>query len=361
MNESKKDDNLEVDGDFDQEVETEVYFNYEIAAYPSDYTLSVLDNMWNEDDIVIPDYQRNYVWTIKQASLLIESFLLGLPVPQVFFYVNDDNKYEVIDGQQRITSVVYFLSGLFGDENIHGKKQVFRLTGLSEASPFHKKLFSELDEIYQRKLKGSVLRVINIKQLNPKGESTSAYHIFERLNTGGSPLKPQEIRNVVFRGGIIDKLKEINSLKEWRDILGKNNLDKHQKDIELILRLFGLSTRFSKYEKPMKEFLNKTMSENRQGTTASFNKFYSEFPKICKLIISKMGNKPFHIRGPLNLPALDSVFVTIYNNKNICENLNASFSKLLNDSDYDSTTKISTSDLSVIKTRLGKAKEYLVG
>lgn len=79
---SYDDEDLVIDGEYDDD---EVYVNYDIASYPSDLTLNTIQEMWNQKNIVIPDFQRNFVWSIKQASLLIESFLLGLPVPQVFF------------------------------------------------------------------------------------------------------------------------------------------------------------------------------------------------------------------------------------------------------------------------------------
>src|SRR5690606_359383 len=183
-----------------EDEESEVRVNYEIATYPSDFTLSGIAQMWNDGDIDIPDFQREFVWTIKQSSLLIDSFLSGLPVPPVFFYIDDDNKNLVIDGQQRILSVVFYFEGYFGKESTQGKRQVFRLTGLGENSRYHNKKFVDLSESDQRKLKQAVLRAVNIRQLSPSEESTSAFHIFERLNTGGTPLRPQEIRNVVFRG-----------------------------------------------------------------------------------------------------------------------------------------------------------------
>ena len=71
------------------------------------------------------------------------------------------------------------------------------------------------------------------------GETTSIYHIFERLNTGGTPLRPQEIRNCVFRGDLVRVLRELNTDSNWRKIFGRNAFDKHQKDIELILRIFS--------------------------------------------------------------------------------------------------------------------------
>lgn len=98
--------------DIDVEDETddgEVSIVYDIASYPSDFTLSGIAQMWEDGDIEIPDFQREFVWSIKQSSLLMDSFLCGLPVPPVFFYIDEKNKNLVIDGQQRILSVVYFL------------------------------------------------------------------------------------------------------------------------------------------------------------------------------------------------------------------------------------------------------------
>jgi uncharacterized protein with ParB-like and HNH nuclease domain len=96
--------------------EEEAYIRYEITTYPSDFTLSVLYNKWQNEEIIIPGFQRKFVWDQDRASLLIESFLLGLPVPNVFFYVDQNNKSLVIDGQQRLMTVFYFFDELISFE-----------------------------------------------------------------------------------------------------------------------------------------------------------------------------------------------------------------------------------------------------
>ena len=341
--------------------DTEAFVTYDIASYPSDLTLSVLADMWKAGDIVIPEFQRNFVWSINQSSLLIESFLLGLPVPQVFFYVDKDNKNLVIDGQQRLLSVVYFLEGYFGSESLHGKRQVFRLTGLDERSPFAKKRFVDFDESSQRKLRNAVLRAINIRQLDPKGEHTSIYHIFERLNTGGTPLKPQEIRNCVFRGGFVPMLKDLNNDGSWRQILGKKTLDKHQKDVELLLRVFSLCQSWNHYEKPMKEFLNVAMERNKSGDTVRVKWFVERFPRATKLVVKQLGAKPFHIRGPLNSSALDSVMCTVIENiDRLPADLAARFEELTKDEGFRQTTFYGTSDVSALRERFELASKYLI-
>lgn len=353
----------------EHEIETEdeqddeaVSIVYDIATYPSDFTLSGITQMWKEGDIEIPDFQREFVWTIRQSSLLIDSFLCGLPVPSVFFYIDENSKNLVIDGQQRILSVVFFMEGYFGQESTQGRRQVFRLTGLDEKSPYANKRFIDLEEADQRKLKQSVLRAVNIRQLNPVGESTSAYHIFERLNTGGTPLKPQEIRNCVFRGPLSGMLKEANKDKNWRKIIGKKTIDKHQKDAEILLRVFALVGAVEKYEKPMKEFLNRAMKRHDSGSTKKAERFFKVFSKVTALVATQLGEKPFHLRGPLNVSALDSVMTVLIEELANVETgkLKTKYKQLLADKDFLQFTQINTTDVKTLQARIALVREKLL-
>lgn len=354
-------DDLEIEEE--DEEEDAVSVDYDIASYPSDNTLFAYQQMWKDGDIIIPDYQREFVWTIKQSSLLIDSFLCGLPVPPVFLYINEENKNIVIDGQQRILSAVFFMEGYFGKENAQGKRQVFRLSGLGEKNINNNKTFEDLDESKQRKIKQSVLRSINIRQLSPVGESTSAYHIFERLNTGGTPLRPQEIRNCVFSGDFNQILKNLNNDNNWRKILGRPQLDKHQKDIELILRIFSLIESIDKYEKPLKEFLNKAMKKHESGNTKKTKSFNEVFPIITKIIIENLGEKPFHLRRPLNVSALDAVMVVLFENYSLLKNidLKTNYKKLLESKTFQDSTTTNTTDPKTIKERIKEVKKILIG
>lgn len=354
-------DEIEVEEEAeDEELGTHVAFD--IATYPSDLTLSVIHNMWKDKDITIPSFQRNFVWNIKQSSLLIESFLLGLPVPQVFFYIDGENKNLVIDGQQRIMSVVYFFEGYFGPENMQGRRAVFRLSGLSKGSPYAGKTCDDLSAQDQRKLKGAVLRAVNIKQLAPVNQSTSMFHIFERLNTGGTPLKAQEIRNCVFHGALVDSLHKANEDAHWRTILGKKPLDRHQRDVEMILRIFAMSESGSEYEKPMKEFLNRQMRNHTKGKGASQeDKFVDRFSEVTAEIVVQLDPKPFHVRGPLNLAAMDSVMaVLIRNSVKIPKDLKVRYAKLLADADYRKAIFFNTSDPKEVEERLKLAHKHLM-
>jgi hypothetical protein len=341
--------------------DNDTHVEYDIATYPSDLTLSVIHEMWKAEEIIIPSFQRNFVWNIKQSSNLVESFLVGLPVPQIFFYISEKNKNLVIDGQQRIMSVIFFLEGYFGKENLQGRRQVFRLTGLDEKSPYYNKRFVDLSESDQRKFRGAVLRAVNIRQLAPNDQSTSMYHIFERLNTGGTPLKPQEIRNCVYHGFVINTLQELNQLPSWRKIIGKKMLDKYQKDIEQILRIYAMSERGDKYEKPMKEFLNKQMNLHRTANDAATQAFSKSFEDICKLVVEKLEDKPFHIRGPINLAALDSVMSTLIKYKNkIPKDIALRYDKLIADKAFKDVIFYNTSDGVTVEQRLKFAKKILI-
>jgi uncharacterized protein with ParB-like and HNH nuclease domain len=351
-------DELKIEEEQEEEATS---ITYDIASYPSDFTLWGISEMYKQGDIVIPDYQREFVWSMRQSSLLIDSFLCGLPVPSVFFYIDEKNKNLVIDGQQRILSVFFFFDGYFGKES-QGKRQIFRLTGLDARSPYHNKRFEDLDETDQRKLRQAVLRAVNIRQLSPVGESTSAYHIFERLNTGGTPLKPQEIRNCVFRGELNKKLREANKDKNWRKILGKKYSDKHQRDVELLLRIFSLSEAELDYEKPMKEFLNRSMVRNNSGATKKAESFFETFPIVTQAVVSALGESPFHFRGPLNVSALDSVMSVLVEDYKQIEltNLKENFNKLKADKEFDEHTRINTTDTKTVLARIKKVQEYLL-
>ncbi|WP_209279428.1 DUF262 domain-containing protein [Parasedimentitalea huanghaiensis] len=347
------------------EVEThnedaESFIEYDLQIYPSDYTLRGINDMWKDGEIEIPEFQRNFVWTIKQSSLLIESFLLGLPVPQLFFYIDDEHKNLVIDGQQRITTVIDFLEGYFGPENNKGRRQVFRLAGLDDKSPYNKKRFTDLEEKDQRKLKNTVLRVVNIRQVAPANDTTSMYHIFERLNTGGTPLKPQEIRNCVFSGPIVKELRALNLDENWRTILGRPAPEKHQRDIEMLLRVFAFTFHAREYEKPMKEFLNIAMKKSKAGTTQDWEKFKQVFPVVCEELVKQTGDRPFNVRGPINLAAMDSILPTLINSRpHNGKNLKDKLSKLFSDEEYRENIFFNTSDNAAVEKRIKIAKTYL--
>src|SRR3546814_3382787 len=100
-------------------------------------------------------------------------------------------------------------------------------------------------------------------------------------------------------------------ISDWSSDVCSSDLDKHQKDIELILRTLAISTRADEYEKPMKEFLNVTMKQYKNAESMEAKSFFNNFPKVCDIVFDKLGEKPFNIKAKINASALDSVMGTL--------------------------------------------------
>lgn len=331
---------------------------YEINTFPADFTLEVLHQKWKGGDIDIPKFQRQFVWKQVQASKLIESFLVSLPVPAIFLYVErQSQKYLVIDGQQRLKSIFAFFDGYFGENK--ETKPVFRLKGLNETSKYYNKTFSEMSEADQRKFKNCILRAFIVQQVNPD-DDTSIYHVFERLNTGGSLLTNQEVRNCVYHGKLNDLLHELNKYPAWRSIVGKQAIDSHQKDVELILRFFSLIN-VDEYEKPLKDHMSKWMKKNRNSSAIEIEKMKDIFQKTCDKVITELGQKPFHVKL-LNTAIYDAVMVAFSENidKPLMD-MKDRYKNLLEAEDFRAHTRSRTTDNNTIRSRFSAAKKYLFG
>ncbi|MBW3166320.1 DUF262 domain-containing protein [Ferrimonas balearica] len=337
--------------------------SYEVITYPADFTLEGLVSKYKRGTMIVPGFQRNYVWNIKQASRLIESFLLGLPVPAIFLFTDDEkNEQLVIDGQQRLMTIVYFLEGYFGQPDTNSRRKVFRLTGLNENSPYANKTYQDLEETDQaafNKLNDSVLRAFVIKQITPNG-NTSVYHIFERLNTGGTQLVGQEIRNCVYHGAFNNLICRLNSYENWRSIFGSKFAHKRQKDVELILRFFAFLENGDNYSRPIKDFMSNYMRENQNITEEKGAELEAIFKETCDVVIQNLGERPFHLWSGLNVAVFDSVFTTIAKN-NVKIDIIKGFVALKDDDNFIKGVRGATADESIVELRMRLASEYLVG
>lgn len=335
---------------------------YEVITYPADFTLEGLVSKYRKGSMTVPGFQRNYVWNIKQASRLIESFLLGLPVPAIFLFTDEvHNEQLVIDGQQRLMSVVYFFDGFFGEPDRNERRKVFKLTGLNEKSPYNNKTFSDLeasDRNAFNKLNDSVLRAFVVKQITPNG-NTSVYHIFERLNTGGTQLVGQEIRNCVYHGKFNNLLCELNKYANWRRIFGSESPHKRQKDVELILRFLAFHEKGDAYERPIKDFMSNFMQENQNLNEELQQQFERIFKNTCDQIIAHLGEKPFHIWSGLNVAVFDSTFTILAKNR-FPDDLRSRFEMLKNDETFVKGVRGATADESIVALRMNLARKYLI-
>ena len=195
--------------------------NTKVFTQTKDLPISTIKEMYDEGDIIPqPTYQRDYVMDNKQASKLIESILIQIPIPTVYLCEESDGRLSVIDGQQRITSIVRFL------------KNEFDLRGLEELKNLNKKYFKDLDKSMQRTIKTTTLNSIVIL----KESQELKYEIFARLNQGSTKLKPQELRNCIYRGSFNDMLEELADYHLLKILYREENKRKNYQ--EYILRFF---------------------------------------------------------------------------------------------------------------------------
>ncbi len=324
---------------------------YKIVSYPSDPTLEVINERNKRHEILIPPYQRGWVWKPTQASRLVESFLLGLPVPAIFVYKETSERQVVIDGQQRLKSIWGFFDGKLPDGS------PFYLRGVSPQ--WEGKYFDDLDETDKRRFRDSTLRQVIVEQLNPH-DKTSIYHIFERLNTGGTALTPQEVRNCAYHGPFNDLIVELNKDSNWRRIFGSGSPDARMRDIELVVRFFALYEKSDGYYKPMKQFLNDYMGEKQWNKDNKTEK--TVFLNTAKRVYENLGEKPFNIRRGINAAVFDSVMVAFAKSPNkMPEHLKSRYNTLKNNPSYLKSITSSTTDVETVKNRIQLAQKKLFG
>jgi hypothetical protein len=336
--------------------------SYEIVTIPADFTLEGLLSKWNKEQLLIPGFQRKFVWSQKQASRLIESFLLGLPVPSLFLYTDPDTgAQQVIDGQQRLMSVVQFFKGEFRNANM-SKSKLFRLVGLGEGSVFTDCTVTDLEDRHPSmfaKLNDSVMRAFVIKQLNPS-DATSIYHIFERLNTGGTRLFGQEIRNCVYHGRLNELICTLNERPDWRKIIGKESPDARMRDVEMILRFVSLYFFQYSYRKPMKDFLSSSMRQKRNISLNDAELLSNVFNRTCQQLIDNIGEKPFHGHSGMNPAIFDAVFTTVAKHvDNLPRDFAARFKALLANKDFYANASFRTTDPEAVTKRFALAEAEL--
>ncbi len=253
----------------DVEVENEDLFpteNFKLTTTPNDFNISTIISFLDAGIFKIPNFQRNYVWDINKASRIIESLLIGLPIPQMFLYEKARNEFYVIDGQQRMMSIYFFIKGRFPKDTTRvllkqkvGEKSFiepsfladdtyfsnFSLKLDSRSNPqrnkFHNLKYQTLDDMDKITLDLSTIRNMIIKPTIESEENSQAmFEIFNRLNSGGMNLNHQEIRMSLYNCDFIYAIQQLNLNQHWRNLLNKPTPDLRLKDVETILRFFGM-------------------------------------------------------------------------------------------------------------------------
>lgn len=364
---------------------------YDITSSPNDFNVKTIVDFIDKGIFRIPEFQRNYVWDISRASKLIESIILGLPIPQIFLYEEGKNRYLVIDGQQRLMSIYYFLKTRFPlMEKRNDLRRVFDQEGnipvdiLSDNTYFttfnlklppklpneHNRLYklnyNTLGEI-QTTLDLRTIRCVIVKQNFPKDDDSSIFEIFNRLNTGGINLTPQEIRSSLYHSPFMQMVLKYNSDSRWRKLIGKEEPDLRMEDAEVLLRGFAMLARGDKYTPSMTRFLNKFANDMKSAIPSEI--------ELCEKILINFLNTceefPSGIFGTrtkkLNISVFESVFSAACKTGYTSQDTKVSpisqnkIEKLKNNADFTKASSTKSTNKENVKTRLDKATEILLG
>lgn len=278
---------------------------HNITAYGADLSVESLCWMQETGEIIVPSFQRSFVWSLEQSSRFIESLLLDWPVPGIFLARDvEADKLLVIDGQQRLKSLLFFRQGIFGHPN-NRESVPFALAGVNPE--FDGATYSDLWPRDKENLDSYLFHATIIGNSYPEKDDTSIYHIFERLNTGGEPLRPQEVRAALYHGKLMDAIREINQHPSWRKIYG--DIDVHQKDQELILRFLAFAFPDKAYQSPLKEYLNRFASNWRNPPDSVLEMYANTFKRVSDLWWDALGDKAFRPNRRLNVAVFDSMAV----------------------------------------------------
>lgn len=305
---------------------------YDISAAPNDFNIRTIFDFIKSGAVRIPGFQRNYVWDLTHASKLIESIIIGLPIPQIFLYEESRNHFLVIDGQQRLMTIYYFMQQRFPKlEKRSALRSVFAEHGLIPQdilhddeyfTKFNLRLSSKLPNVpnkfnglnyktlgdHQTQFDLRTIRNVIIKQNLPPDNDSSLYEIFNRLNSGGINLKAQEIRISLYHSKFYDALYRINALPEWRRLLGITEPDLHMKDIEIILRGFAMIIDGVNYKPSMTKFLNgfsMKCKNLKNDQITYFEGLFRSFLQAC----SNLPEKAFFSKqSRFNISLFDAVF-----------------------------------------------------
>lgn len=260
-----------------------------MLTQPYDFSVQDLVDKINSKDIDLnPDYQRNYVWATNddkenKRSRLIESLLLNIPIPVIYFAEQEETlKYEVIDGQQRLKTFYDFLNDGFALKDLDIRPDV------------NGKKYSELDQKDKDEIRKRSVRAIVI--LNESDEEVK-FEVFERLNLGSVQLTPQEIRNSTLRGNFNELLKELAKNELFRKML-KLRLKTDQENMayeETILRFFTYHTKGLKRVNNLSYFLTEFMKENKDMEPDKIDNLKTLFETTIKKIDKFLGDKAFSV------------------------------------------------------------------
>jgi len=272
----------EIEGDYEGDLDVSAE-KPSLSLQKADRSLHEFHRWYQRGSLIVdPEWQRHYIWNRTRASRLMESFLIDLPIPVIYLSVNDEGKYEVIDGLQRLTSIFDYF------------ENKYKLTGLEILTDVNGKTFSELSKEHQGKLEDAILRTFELSKTAPKD---LMFIIFERLNTGGITLNDMEIRNCLYRGRLNNLLKELSKNEDFLNCVNQKQLGKRMGDKMLVLRFLAFyQMTHLKAKKGLKAFFNEFFDTYRNLPEEKIKEFRRIFKSAMRGCFTVFGDKGFRLR-----------------------------------------------------------------
>jgi uncharacterized protein with ParB-like and HNH nuclease domain len=263
------------------DIQTQIDTNRRTVAFDNyDITVQQIFQMIQGGSIEIsPEYQRHFAWGPDRQSQLVESLFLGIPVPSLFFATNADSTWEVVDGLQRLTTLVNFVGSDDDIEKLTKNCKRLTLCDLDKLDSLNGVQFSELPKSMQLMF---LTRPLRITVLNDRSDYKVRYDLFERLNTGGITLHPQEIRNCIYLGDFNDFIKDCAKSNSFNRVVKTTEVAKRVGNKEeLVLKFFAYYEKRNDFTHSVKGFLNDYMAsktkhfKNKRDLTDLFNETFS--------------------------------------------------------------------------------------
>lgn len=253
-----------------------------IEFYLTEYSVELLANKMHKGEFVVPDYQREYTWDDERKSRFIESLIMGLPIPFLFFWEMKDGKLEIVDGSQRLRSLEEFILGDF---------RLGNLESLTDLSGFR---FNDLFESRRRKIYNRSIRGII---LNEHADEQARFDLFDRINTGSKIANKAEVRRGALRGPFMDFIIELAEDPTFIKISPVTQKQKHEREREeLVSRFFAYGEGLDGYKDLPAKFIFyyiKNTNEKVSKNPEILEEYRSVFHKTMKFISEKF---PFGFR-----------------------------------------------------------------
>ncbi|MFI7594582.1 DUF262 domain-containing protein [Micromonospora sp. NPDC049359] len=336
-----------------------------ISYFGTDFDVHGLVRRLNNRDIVVPNFdpavesesdlsgfQRKFVWKKPQMDRFVESLLLGFPVPGIFLVQQANKQLLVLDGQQRLRTLQRFYAGKINP------KVEFKLEHVTDK--LKELTYSTLDDEQRRLLDNTFIHATVVKYNSQLGGDESVYSLFERLNTGGTNLYPQEIRVALFHGSLVELLREFNGHPSWRAIYGP--ISERLKDQELILRFLAFHQEEGSYRRPLKVFLNTFLADHRNLEGLDVANLRQVFAETCDVLARTLGRKALRPESQINAAFADAILMGMSSRLSRGplqdeSHVAATREQLLRKPDFVSAVARATADEDRVERRLRMARE----